>query len=147
MKQRKSPRLHYFNYASPGAYFITLVCQNRWSLFGEIHNDKLSISSLGQIASDAWYTLPERVPGLHLDVFTIMPNHLHGILWLNETTSLSLLQVINLYKGGVTRMAGRRMWQRSFYDRVIRNADELAAIRDYIRNNPAQWTLDRLHQH
>lgn len=145
MKQRKSPRLAYFDYTSPGAYFVTLVCYQRKSLFGAIENDMLFMSPMGEIAHQAWSALPDRIASVELDHFTLMPNHLHGILWLKENSPISLLQMINLFKGGVTRQANTRVWQRSFYERVIRHDDELNLIRQYIINNPAKWALDRLY--
>ncbi|WP_455843874.1 hypothetical protein [Pantoea agglomerans] len=74
-----------------------------------------------------------------------MPNHLHGIIWLNESPQRTLLNMVNWFKAEITRETGIKVWQRSFYDRVIRDEKELLAFRQYIAGNPQQWQWDRLY--
>ncbi|MBY4889289.1 hypothetical protein K5Y32_15205 [Pantoea sp. DY-15] len=74
-----------------------------------------------------------------------MPNHLHGIIWLNESAQRTLLNIVNWFKAEITRETGIKVWQRSFYDRVIRDEKELLALRKYIADNPQQWQWDRLY--
>lgn len=82
--KRRSIRLPGFDYASENSYFLTLVTDHRKNLFGEIHNDELKITSLGEIARVNWQAIPEHFPNAELDEFVIMPNHLHGIINLFE---------------------------------------------------------------
>ncbi|HPH38015.1 MAG TPA: hypothetical protein PL108_10155, partial [Sediminibacterium sp.] len=82
---RRSIRLKGYDYAQAGAYFITICCQNRECRFGTIENDQMILNAYGQIACDEWMALPERFANCALDVFQIMPNHMHGIIVLNDT--------------------------------------------------------------
>jgi REP element-mobilizing transposase RayT len=128
-------------------------------------------SRVGDLAIKAWEWLPNKYPYLELDAWVMMPNHLHGILILHEdrssrtcrggsraapTPSLRkpLGQMIGAFKTVSTKEVnllkgtpGARLWQRGFYEHIIRTERELARIREYITNNPAQWSLDRENPH
>jgi len=147
MLKRKSMRLPHYPYHHPGAYFVTLVTHCRQHLFGEMQNENLLANHLADAVNRHWQALALRFPGIQLDEFIIMPNHLHGIIWLTQCQPCSLSTLMALFKGSVSKEANRlhTIWQRGFYDRVIRNQDELDNIRTYIRNNPRQWHLDRLN--
>jgi len=115
----------------------------------------LNPSSIGQVAYDHWSEIPAHYPFVYLDAFVIIPNHLHGILIFdkpyNKTWTPNRLgpqkdnlpDVIRTYKGSVTRWANQNnvpfKWQARYYDRVIRNLEELDKIRIYIWNNPLRW--------
>jgi REP element-mobilizing transposase RayT len=117
---------------------------------------------VGQLVERHLQALPGRYPGLHLDAHVLMPDHLHAILWLPDRQPRDLRQVVGLFKAGCTRdVRGRggihpalkteihpadgrggihpALWQRSFYDRVIRDDRELHALRRYIAENPIRW--------
>ncbi|MEG3128353.1 transposase [Pantoea cypripedii] len=145
MPHRKNLRLPDYDYRTTGAYFITLVTRLRTPLFGHIMNTRLISSRLGEIAGQEWKALPSRIPGLTLDAFVLMPNHLHGILWLGENKHCPLSRIIALYKAGVTRRCGQKIWQFNFYERVIRDERELYFVRQYIEHNPLRWELDRYY--
>ncbi|TCO09257.1 transposase [Natronoflexus pectinivorans] len=81
---RRSIRLKGYDYSQAGLYFITICCQNRICRFGHIENGKMFLNDLGLVAYNEWAKLPERFPNFELDVFQIMPNHIHGIIVLNE---------------------------------------------------------------
>ena len=81
---RRSIRLKGYDYSQAGAYFITICCQDRECRFGKIENDEMILNKYGQIAYDEWLKLPERFSNFELDVFQIMPNHMHGIIVLND---------------------------------------------------------------
>ncbi len=117
-------------------------------------------SKAGEIAALVWRALPIRFNQLDLDEFQIMPNHLHAILEIRDLPELprvTLGQVVGAFKSEVTvqycagvRTAGwpafdRSLWQRGFYDRIIRNDNEYQRILDYIHGNPGRWQLDRLN--
>jgi len=147
MKTRQSPRLKHYNYAQAGAYFITLVAHQRKPLLGEILAGELIPAPLAELAFQHWHQLPRRHSTLSLDEMVMMPNHLHGILWLSGDNSHQLMKIINNYKAGVTRefRPPATIWQRGFYDRVIRDETELNTIRHYIKDNPLRWHGDRLN--
>lgn len=145
MENRKYSRLKNYNYHTHGAYFITLVCYRRATLFGQFVAAHFCHTSLGEYVIKAWHTLPQSDISITTDAFVLMPNHLHGIIWLNENSTRSLQNIMNWFKAGITREAGVKVWQRSFYDRVIRDEYELFHARQYIENNPKQWQLDRLY--
>jgi putative transposase len=112
-------------------------------VFGESLDDDIRLNRTGQLVKRCWIDLPIHFPGLALDAFIIMPNHLHGIVWLSRAGHAPPLPVvIGSFKSVASRTAGRALWQRSFYDRVIRDEDELRALRKYVVENPLRWALD-----
>lgn len=139
MKNRKYPRLKHYDYRSEGAYFLTLTCRHRASWFGHIAAGNMIASAIGEQVKQAWYQMLLRYEYVSTDAFVIMPNHPHGILWLRAGNTRPLTQIMNLFKSGVTRDTGLRVWQRSFYERVIRDENELFTIRRYIADNPGRW--------
>jgi putative transposase len=163
-------RLNGWDYGSHGLYFVTICTQDRISYFGEIKNDSMqssetqSIASLhkspiGEIAHDNWLKIPSFHPYVELDEFIIMPDHIHGIIFLNKpnkvdwqvnkfgSQSQNLASIIRGYKASVKTYATTNnigfVWQSRYYDRVIRNEKEYQNIREYIYNNPDNWYLNR----
>ena len=86
MHNRRSIRLKGYDYSQAGMYFITICCQDRICRFGHVENDQMILNEYGQIAYNEWLKLPQRFPRLELDVFQIMPNHMHGIFALVGAT-------------------------------------------------------------
>jgi REP element-mobilizing transposase RayT len=136
------------DYARPGAYFVTTCTSGRECLFGDVVDGIMLLSDLGQDVSSVWNALPERFPGLALDHFIVMPNHVHGILVLG-TSSQSISVIVRVFKSlsahrlGLRRTGkGALLWQRGFYDHVIRDDADLARIREYVDTNPARWSSD-----
>ncbi len=113
-------------------------------------------SPAGVMVADWWSRLPQAFTRVHLDAMVVMPNHLHGIVLLDEDAATKLPEVIwwfksmttNAYIRGVRETAwarfNKRFWQRSYYDHIVRNASDLARIQAYIETNPAQWEVDSL---
>ncbi len=79
---RRSIRLKGYDYTQPGAYFITICTQNRECLFGEVVDGRMVLNELGQVARECWLAIPDHFPHSRLDEFVIMPNHVHGIIWI-----------------------------------------------------------------
>ncbi|MGE0058922.1 MAG: transposase [Dehalococcoidia bacterium] len=155
-------RLAGFDYTSNGAYFITICAYQRAPLFVDKGIQKTII--------DCWMNIPAHFPHITLDSFVIMPNHVHGIVNINETPAAAVRQfheiavqqrkrgtqpgslsgVVQSFKAAVTRelrMQGlvaldQRVWHSNYYDRVIRSEAELDRVRLYIANNPSQWAFD-----
>ena len=149
---RKSPRLAQYDYSATGHYFVTICTREKQCLLGKIIGDAVCLNSAGQMIASAWKTLPERFEQVDLDSFVVMPNHVHGIIILKK--SVFLTRVIQAFKSVTTHEYIRgvhgqgwkkfdgTLWQRSFYDHVIRKDKDLSRIQEYILNNPLQWALD-----
>ena len=223
---RRSIRLKGYDYSKMGAYFITICCQDRECRFGEIvgagftpaQNDDaqnaerateivapaMELNEYGMIAYNEWIKLPERFLNIELDVFQIMPNHMHGIIVLkdvgatarvaptsdavardtvaqnnvmnenvalaekraevnpaptNTTTNATVGDIVGAYKSLVAngcldihkqKWAGvnpapymGKLWQRNYYEHIIRNDQSFQTISNYIINNPAKWNDDK----
>jgi putative transposase len=161
---RRSTRLAGYDYASNGAYVVTLCSASRRPLFGRILDGEMRASQIGAIVEREWRRTEQLRPGVSLDAFALMPNHLHAILvidlpgndQMNEKSvdflvpSRSLSAIVSGIKAAVSSAAVKQglhsiesLWQRGFYDRIIRSESELRRFREYIANNPLQWELDR----
>ena len=141
-QRHSSPRLVGYDYQRPGAYFITICTLHRQPLFVD--------SWLRKLLQDEWRYLPYRFPAVSLDTFVIMPDHLHGILWLsaNRPERPDVSSIIGAYKSIVNKHWTQHIreqanplddidiWQRSFYDTIIKNKQHLIRTRLYIINNP-----------
>jgi putative transposase len=157
-QHRHSIRLPQYDYTQTGAYFVTIVTYQRELLFDDL--------ALRQIVETFWQRIPQHMPHVKLDAFVVMPNHFHGILWLiktdfgasvSDTISPSqshlivgsLGAIVGNFKSSTTRRInqmrktpGQPIWQRNYYEHIIRHDKELNAIRQYIIDNPANWSQD-----
>ncbi|MTD27065.1 transposase [Erwinia sorbitola] len=146
MTQRKSLRLSHYDYHQPGYYYLTLCCQQKNAIFGRCLNNQRYLSQYGIIARQYLYALPDHYPGCQIDSCIIMPDHLHCILVLPERYKYSVGTVVGSYKSAVANKIrrlnpGLKVWQRGYWDRVIRNQRELNNVREYMLNNPLRWCL------
>ena len=178
---RRSIRLKGYDYSQPGAYFITICTYRRACLLGDVIEGDMHLNPLGNMAWQCWQAIPDHFPHAVLDAFVVMPNHVHGIVWivdgLNPSaamvgasdysplpdsppqpspthssyprgTSKTIGSMVRGFKIGVTKWARQNtdiyaVWQRNYYEHIIRNDRALNAIRQYIAGNPARWHLDR----
>jgi REP element-mobilizing transposase RayT len=164
---RRSIRLKGYDYTQPGAYFITICTYQRHMLLGEIVGGKMILNECGMIARDEWLKTAQIRDNvqLHEGEFVVMPNHLHGIIWIVGTTGPvvptqndlphgskpgSVGAIIGQFKSVTTKRVnqilhspGVPLWQRNYYEHIVRNDDELNAIRQYILDNPLKWELDQ----
>lgn len=153
---RKPLRMRDYDCSTPGMYFVTICAAHRAAMFGHITEATMQLSPLGTAAQYCWLAIPQHTPNVELDQYVVMPNHMHGVLHLlpipaQETQSgVALSTIINQYKSTVTRLANkasgktdRAVWQRGFYEHVVRNEEDLYRIREYIATNPLRWMLDR----
>ena len=130
---RKRKRLRDFDYSSPGFYFVTICTAGRAvGLVGAVE----------ALVRDEMLALGARFPGASLDEHVIMPDHVHMILQLDGAT-VPLPRIIQAFKSLTTIGQSHRIWQRGYYDRVIRDDEELRALREYIRNNPLSAEIAR----
>lgn len=152
LPQRKSPRLQGYDYSSAGLYFVTICTFQRQHLFGEVQETTMHLNEVGGLAAQDWLALPAHYTTLTLDEYVIMPNHIHGILYLDPTTQNApmLGTIIGTYKAGVSRKANSilpgKIWQGRYHDHIIRHEKVLNYIRDYVIHNPARWQKDVFYE-
>lgn len=142
--RKRSLRLKGHDYGAGGTYYVTICTHDRFPYFGHLHRGLVKLSSAGKIARQYWIEIPNHFPWAHLDHFVIMPEHIHGIIEIHPAPGTSsggtLPNIMCCYKGAVSRYCRKNgylnfAWQRSFYDRVLREG-EIERIRRYIDNNP-----------
>ncbi len=196
---RRSIRLKGYDYRGPGAYYVTINAQNKACLFGDVVDGEMVSNDAGRMIEAKWHALPARFPTVQLDAFVVMPNHIHGIIVLNDADSSAvgtslvdvrdvgdddmvptrgaptdvratsdddeessngdntegdappLGDVVGAFKSLITVAYARgvkqngwppfagRLWQRNYYEHVVRDDDDLNRIRLYIAGNPARW--------
>ncbi len=160
---RRSIRLPGFDYSQAGVCFVTICAFERRCLFGRMRDDAVDLSAIGRIVQACWLKLPQRFAHAELDAYVVMPNHLHGILLLQRTprreaghaeafqkpVAGSLPTIIRSFKAEVSvqvKQAGVQpshpVWQRNYFERVLRNGKEYSAAARYILENPARWRFD-----
>ena len=161
---RRSIRLKSYDYSRCGAYFVTICTQGRLCLFGDIVDNAVALKDAGKMVQRTFEEVPEKYPGVQTDVFTVMPNHLHGIIIIENRLStvsattdgrpLSLPDIVKRFKSFTTYLYAKgvkehgwspfsdRLWQRNYFERVIRGDDEMIKCREYIVNNPRKWDED-----
>ncbi len=155
-KRRKSIRLKNYDYSQNGGYFITICTQDKKCLFGQIENGKMLLNEYGGIVLDCWNDLPKHYKHIELDYFVIMPNHLHGILIIKDVgvgfkPVHGLAEIIRGLKTFSARKINQlrnlkniSVWQRGYYEHIIRDEADLNDIQEYILNNPLKWEMDKL---
>ena len=154
---RRSIRLKGYDYSQAGLYFITICCYNRECLFGDVVNGEMVLNDAGKFADECWNYIPDHFPNAILHEYIIMPNHIHGIIELlnyigctvgvqnvepvrspNEIDSSNGVQNIVSYRF-------RSIWQRNFWEHIIRNEQSYQRISEYIVTNPAKWGDDKFN--
>ena len=166
--RRRSLRLPRFDYTQQGAYFVTICTRNRACLLGDIVEGRMHLSEAGRLAQAVWEDLPHHYPHVQIDVWVIMPNHMHGIVILAEAqateddmpvdvgaglkpapTRHGLPEILRAFKtfsarriNALHNTVGTPFWQRNYYEHIIRNEAALNRIRQYIADNPARWAED-----
>lgn len=183
---RRSLRLNGYDYSLAGLYFITISCHDKICRFGNVVNNEMVLNEYGKVAYEEWLKLSERFSNFELDVFQIMPNHMHGIVWLTDVgATLAVAQtragaspaptvaqphtvaqnragaspaptvcgIVGAYKSLVANrcldiykskneMMGK-LWQRNYYEHIIRNDFAYERISEYIIQNPLKWMDDK----
>lgn len=143
--KRRNPRLKNYNYALEGYYFITICTKEKHHFFGEIIEEKMQYNRIGRIANNSIERIEEIYKTLKLDKYVIMPNHIHMILIIDKETSISIPRVIKQYKEYITKQIGESIWQKSYYDHIIRNEKDYSRIWQYVDNNILKWSLDKYY--
>jgi REP element-mobilizing transposase RayT len=166
---RKPNRLKYYNYASNGAYFITMCSKNRECVFGKIStgvHPKVELSRIGRVVDTVIKEIPVHYSGIKVGNYVIMPNHIHLILLAQHGVSagengrllaapttasathhVTISSVIKQFKMYISKQCNTSIWQRSFHDHIIRNEQDYVRIWEYIDNNPVSWLDDCFYVH
>ena len=139
---RKNPRMKQIDYASVNYYFITICTRDKKCIFGRPEQ----LNAMGKTAEYGMRSIADHFPGVRIDKFVIMPNHVHTIV-VNEQQGTKLSVLIGQYKSYVSRAIHKiqpnlKVWQSSFHDHVIRSQKEYERIWLYIDANPANWEKD-----
>ncbi|MDJ1179806.1 transposase [Roseofilum sp. BLCC_M91] len=190
VRRRKLMRLQGYDYTRSGAYFVTICVKDRVCLFGEIIDGQMHLNPYGEIVQAVWDGLADHYDHLGLDVFVIMPNHIHAIIVLHDDVGAGLIvgagfkpapttdpdvkpaptgtpteqptktkraskrhglpEIVRAFKTFSARRInelrqnpGVPVWQRNYYEHIIRNEESLESIRRYIVENPMRWSEDR----
>jgi putative transposase len=169
---RRSIRLKGYDYTQAGAYFVTICTKDRACLFGDVADGVMRLNQMGHIVRQCWLAIPNHVPHVLLDEFVVMPNHVHGILVImpthdvgathasplqNDDTSTrprgpqprSVASIVGSFKSAAAKRInehrgtpGAPIWQRNYYEHIIRDDESLNLIRNYIADNPLRWQID-----
>jgi REP element-mobilizing transposase RayT len=165
LEGRISIRLKDYDYTQ-GAYFLTLCTVGHVCLFASANDGKLRLNRLGRIVAQEWRRTGELRPEVFLDAWALMPNHVHAMVFLPDKEPVpasagtggahlnrrprSLGSLVSEFKATATARIhralgtpGRRIWQRGYFDRVIRSEEHLERVRQYILENPLRWSEDR----
>ena len=188
---RRSIRLKGYDYSQAGLYFITICCEDMQCRFGNIENNEMVLNEYGNVAHNEWVKLSERFANFEVDVFQIMPNHMHGVILLNNVanvgagftpaqndgqwvgagftpaqhdgqpqgiapTSATIGDIIGSYKSLVANGCLKiyksknetmgKLWQRNYYEHIIKNESSYKTITEYIVSNPQQWDKDKFYR-
>ena len=165
---RRSIRLRGYDYGQVGAYFVTICTHKRACLFGQVVDGTVQLNAFGQIVKSEWINTLSVRPQVGLDEYVVMPNHIHGIL-VTVNTGRGVLQyaptarqgapfvspsqtigaIVRGFKSIATKRInalrhtpGMPVWQRNYYEEIIRDEHDLARIRQYIQDNPSKWPED-----
>lgn len=189
---RRSIRLHGYDYSRNGMYFVTICTQGRLRLFGDIADGEMQLNDAGRMVRAIWDEIPAHYCGIEIDQFTVMPNHIHGIIKLvgatprgcpsstcpgdvgqpqgvaptgfvegqaqgPAPTKYSLPDVVHRFKTMTTKKYTdgvkqngwqafpAKLWQRNYYEHIIRNEAAYLKIAEYIQTNPQRWEEDVYH--
>ena len=143
--ERENPRLRNYDYTSDGYYFITICTKEKIHYFGEIVDGIMQYSDIGKVANEGIKKINDVYKFIQLDKYTIMPNHIHIILILKKETEISVSRVIKQYKEYITNQIKESIWQKSYYDHIIRNEKDYLRIWKYIDENILKWNLDKYY--
>ena len=172
--KRRSIRLKEYDYSQEGLYFVT-ICVNvgangiRPHIFGEVINGEMVLNDVGKIVHNEWLKTSDIRSNVQLDAFIVMPNHVHGIIVITHddrgvcdsdnqgvcdtplrSPSNTVGAIVRGYKSAVTkqlRQLGhtRIIWQRNYFEHIIRNTKDCNNIFEYITNNPVNWKQDKFY--
>ena len=178
---RRSIRLPGYDYSAEGQYFITICAADKKCIFGHIRNGEMILNDWGRVVHQQIINIPTHCDRATIHEFIVMPNHLHMIIGLNDTTPVrahycaptnvddagegaimrpytapertrfggklsTLAHVLRGFKSAVSKQIGKPVWQRNYYEHIIRDGDDYQKIATYVVGNPRTWDSDNLYQ-
>ena len=160
LKKRKNARLMNYDYSKAGAYFVTICTENRQRILSRVENEKIILTSFGFTANKYLIGTNQFYDNINIVKYVIMPNHIHIIVSVSVgddlpgvpknngssgTPTPTISQVIGTFKRFCNKEYGKNIWQRSFYDHIIRNEADLLRHMQYIDENPKKWENDEYY--
>ena len=157
LPKRKKNRLESYDYAASGMYFITICTENRKCLLSRItvgatigRPPKTALTSIGQCVEETLLSIPAHYPSVSVDRYVIMPNHVHLLLRMENggrpMVAPTVSNIVNQFKGRTTKQIGTTIWQKGFYDHIIRDERDYLIRAKYIDDNPAKWAEDEYYK-
>lgn len=156
--KRKPNRIPRYDYSTPGEYFITICTVNRRKIFWDIVGASIArpnyeyLNADGRTVERLIKEIPERYPAVNVDSYAVMPNHVHMLLRINcdengrPMVAPTISTVVQQFKGRATKLIGHGLWQKSYYDHVVRDDADYKEIWEYIESNPSKWIEDELYE-
>ena len=164
LRNRKSIRLKQYDYSSQGMYFITICVKNRECILSKInckqgvgvddHVDPIKLQTCGKIVQEKIKNINYAYENVMVNQYVIMPNHIHMLIEIKEkdrkngsmrASAPTIPQIVNALKGLITKQIGFSIFQRNYYEHIVRNEKEYLKIQEYIKNNPLNWEEDELN--
>ena len=154
--KRKNTRLKGYDYSQPGYYFVTICTKDRQRLFWKVGATcgrpdlELQLTSVGHTVNEEINKISSIFNNIKINKYVIMPNHVHMIIVISEEsgrskTAPTISRIIQQFKGSITRQVGFPIWQKLFYDHIIRNEKEYQKVWEYIDTNPLKWEEDEYY--
>ncbi len=169
-RNRKSMRLKGYDYSQAGLYFINICTKNREHIFGIIENGEIIMNEYRNITCNYWNNIPNHYNNVELGEYIVMPNHFHGIVLLNNkiinkpkqdvskkdainrTPTVTVGNIVRAFKARCTHTInkmnnniGISVWQRNYYEHIIRNEKSYHQISEYIKSNSINWQDDKFN--
>ena len=167
----RSIRLKDYNYSKPGLYFVTICAEGRRCIFGRVASAQVELAAVGRVAHESWVAVPTHFPAVRPHTFVIMPNHVHGLIEIgcqagaqraaplqeqesddksrHSVKPESLSAMVRSFKAALTKRARAELdwkgeiWQRNYFERIVRGGREFSDATRYIAENPLKWMWDR----
>ena len=148
---RHTIRLPEYDYSQKGMYYVTICTYRKACIFGSIKDSKVILNQIGKIAREELIKTEKVRKAINIDTFIIMPNHIHVILLLSGCCS-TLPEIIRGFKtfssrriNNLRKQTGSPLWQRNYYEHIIRDEEDLMRVREYITQNPLKWETDEYY--
>ena len=144
LPKRKKIRLYNYDYSEENMYFITICVKDRLEILGKIDEyNNLKLTKVGNIVKQEVNRLEDIYKNIKIDEYIVMPNHLHILILINYKDGTSISRIIKHLKTNISREIKYSIWQKSFYEHIIRNGKEYLKIKEYIKNNIINWSKDK----
>ena len=141
-------RMFAHDYTRVGFYMITILTAGRRRLFGECADNRVQLSDAGEIVKRRWHEIPVHQPAIETNTLVVMPDHIHGVVYVKKPLPKPVGLTIRGFKSGATSELRKHLanpaldvWEEGYHDRVIMNSDTLRAERHYIHDNPRRYCV------